>query len=105
MAIKPVKIRAKLKDGAAKIKTLMPHPMETGTRRDSDDNVIPAHYIEQVVCELNGELALSAEWGPSVSKNPYFAFKLHNVKAGDHVKVSWTDNLGESSFGELNLKE
>jgi len=103
MAIKPVKIRGKIKDGIAKIKALMPHPMETGTRRDANDQVIPAHFIEEVVCELNGTMTLKAEWGPSVSKNPYFAFKINSAKPGDVVKISWTDNLGESSSGELTL--
>jgi len=104
MAVKPVKIRGKIKDGVAKIKALMPHPMETGTRRDAKDQVILAHFIEQVVCELNGNITLTAEWGPSVSKNPYFAFKVLDAKPGDTVKITWTDNLGESSSGELTLK-
>lgn len=104
MAIKPVKIRGKIKNGVAKIKALMPHPMETGTRRDANDQIIPAHFIEQVVCELNGNMTLTAEWGASVSKNPYFAFKVLGAKSGDVVKITWTDNQGDSSSGELTLK-
>ena len=103
MAVKPVKIRGKIKDGVAKIKALMPHPMETGTRRDANDIVVPAHYIEQVVCKYNGVVTLTAEWGASVSKNPYFAFKIKGAKPGDVVNISWTDNLGESSQGEITL--
>jgi sulfur-oxidizing protein SoxZ len=101
---KPVKIRAKLKGDVASVKSLMPHPMETGTRKDGDGNIIPAHYIETVTCELNGEAVIVADWGPSVSKNPYFAFKVKGAKSGDTIKVSWTDNLGESSSGETSLK-
>ncbi|MFT5209762.1 MAG: sulfur-oxidizing protein SoxZ [Flavobacterium sp.] len=104
MAVKPVKIRGKIKDGVAKVKALMPHPMETGTRRDANDQVIAAHYIEEVLCEINGIMTLKADWGPSVSKNPYFAFKINDAKPGDVVKISWTDNLGESSSGEITLK-
>jgi len=47
---------------------------------------------------------LTAEWGTSVSKNPYFAFKVKSAKSGDTVKVGWTDNLGNSSEGEIVLK-
>ena len=104
MPTKPVKIRGKIKDGMASIKALMPHPMETGTRRDADGNIIPAHYIEEVICEFNGIVAMTAQWGPSVSKNPYMAFKVRGANPGDVVKISWTDNLGESSLGELTLK-
>jgi sulfur-oxidizing protein SoxZ len=104
MAAKPVKIRGKVKDGVARIKALMPHPMETGTRRDAAGIVIPAHYIEEVVCEHNGNVTMRAEWGPSVSKNPYLSFKINNAKVGDAVRISWTDNMGESSEGEITLK-
>ena len=104
MAAKPVKIRGKVKNGVAKVKALMPHPMETGTRKDADGNAIPAHYIEEVVCEHNGVVTMKAEWGASVSKNPYLSFKINNAKVGDSVKISWTDNLGESSQGEIKLK-
>jgi len=101
---KPVKLRAKLKGDIAAVKSLMPHPMETGTRKGPEGDVIPAHYIETVTCEHNGKPVIQAQWGPSVSKNPYFAFEVAGAKAGDVIKVSWTDNLGESSSGEATLK-
>ncbi len=99
-----VKLRGKVKEGVASIKCLMPHPMETGSRRAEDGSVIPAHYIETVTCELNGEQVMSAQWGPSVSKDPYFAFKIKDAKSGDVVKVTWTDNQGETASGEMTLK-
>ena len=99
-----IKLRGKIKDGVAEIKSLMPHPMETGTRREESGDVVPAHYIEEVVCQHNGENVLRAELGPSISKNPYFAFSVRNVSPGDTISVRWTDNLGESGSGELVLK-
>ena len=45
---KPVKIRAKLKGEVASIKSLMPHPMETGARKDPEGNLVAAHYLETV---------------------------------------------------------
>ena len=35
-----VKIRGKVVNGVANIKSLISHPMETGTRRDPDGNLI-----------------------------------------------------------------
>ena len=98
-----VKIRGKLADGVATIKSLMPHPMETGSRRDPDGNLIPAHYIELVTCFKNDKEIVKAHWGPSVSKNPYFAFKARNAVAGDVIRIAWVDNLGETSSGEMTL--
>ena len=99
-----VKIRGKIKGDVAEIKSLMPHPMETGTRRTPDGELIAAHYIETVTCFKNGNQVMQAQWGPAVSKNPFFAFKVKNSKAGDTIRVTWTDNLGEQGVGELVLK-
>jgi len=104
MAIKPVKIRAKMRGDMAVVKSLMPHPMETGVRKDPDGNLIPAHFIQEVRCEHNGNLVLQADWGASVSKDPYFSFKVAGAKSGDTIKVSWVDNLGQTSSGEATLK-
>ncbi len=104
MATKKIKLRAKIKEGVAQVKCLMPHPMETGVRKTADGSLIPAHYIETVTCEHNGTTVIEAQWGTSVSKDPYFAFKLANAKAGDVIKVSWVDNTSESSSGEITLK-
>ena len=99
-----VKMRGKIKAGIAEVKTLMPHPMETGTRRDADGALIPAHHIETVTCYKNGKQVIVAYWGPAVSKNPFFSFKVKDSVLGDVIKVSWVDNRGERSSGELVLK-
>lgn len=102
---KPIKIRAKLKGDVAEIKALMPHDMESGLRRDAEtDELVAAHYITDVVAEHKGKTVLNAYWGPAVSKNPYIAFSFSGAAAGDTVKVSWTDNLGDSSVTETALK-
>ena len=102
---KPIKIKAKVKNGVASIKALMPHEMETGARKDADSGeVIPAHYIKEVVCEHNGKVVMTAYWGTGVSKNPYLSFKIKDAAAGDKIKISWVDNKGETSEGEVEAK-
>ena len=104
MTVKPVKIRGRLKGVITNIKCLMPHPMETGTRRDDAGELIPAHYIRTVTCLHNDSEVMTAHWGPSVSKDPYFSFKIKTASVGDSIKVSWVDNLGETSSGDIVLK-
>ena len=100
-----IRIRAKLKDGVAEVKTLMKHNMETGTRKDDKTGeLVPAHYIKVVSAELNGKPVMTANWGPAISKNPYFSFKIKGAKAGDVVKVSWEDNEGATASVETTLK-
>ena len=103
MDVKPVKIRGRLRGDKAAVKCLMPHPMETGVRKDLDGNKIPAHFIEKVTCTRNGEVFISADWGASVSRDPYFSFVVADAKEGDVIEVSWEDNLGNKSSGAVTL--
>ena len=102
---KPIKIRAKVKGDIAEVKALMPHDMESGRRRDVEtDEIVPAHYITDVVAEHNGDIVLTAYWGTAVSKNPYLAFSFTGAAAGDTIKIRWVDNFGDNSEGEAVFK-
>jgi len=102
---KPIKIRAKVKGDISEVKALMPHDMESGLRRDAETNeLIPAHYITEVVAEHNGEIVMTAYWGTAVSRNPYVSFSFTGGVAGDTIKIHWEDNLGDSSTTEAVLK-
>lgn len=102
---KSMKIRAKAKNGIASVKCLVSHIMETGTRRDSKTGkVVPAHFIEEVVCKNNGKVVMTANWGPAVSKDPYLSFKFKGATKGDTVTISWRDNKGESQSADAKMK-
>jgi sulfur-oxidizing protein SoxZ len=104
MAKKKIRIRAKMKEDVAEIKTLMSHPMETGFRKNKKTgNKIPAHFIKEVVCEHKGNTVLVATWGVAIAKNPYLSFKLKNTAKGDMIKISWTDNKGENASAEAKI--
>lgn len=96
-----IKMRAKLNDGVTEIKAIMSHPMETGRRKDDHDRLIPPHFIQLVNVSLNGRVALEAQWGTGVSKNPYLTSYLTNAQVGDIVKLTWYDNLGNSESQEI----
>ncbi|MDH5453359.1 MAG: thiosulfate oxidation carrier complex protein SoxZ [Paracoccaceae bacterium] len=94
---KSIKIRAKLEGAETTVKCLMTHPMETGLRKDSKTgNLIPAHFISEVVAESGGNTIMSANWSGGISKNPYLSFAFTGGAKGDEVKISWTDNQGGS---------
>jgi sulfur-oxidizing protein SoxZ len=97
-----MKIRAKSKDGVADVKVLITHPMEGGGRKDKDGNPIEAHFIQEVLFDLNGKTALTANLSGGVSKNPYLNVKL-TANAGDKLKVSWVDNKGETDTAEADV--
>ncbi|MEW7977915.1 MAG: thiosulfate oxidation carrier complex protein SoxZ [Candidatus Sedimenticola endophacoides] len=103
MAKKSIKVRAKEKGGEVTVKCLMTHPMETGTRKDSKTGeLIPAHYIQEVNCEVNGTNVMSAQWSGGISKNPYLSFKFKGAK-GDVMSLAWVDNKGESEKADIKV--
>lgn len=97
---KPMKVRARSVDGATDVRVLMRHDMETGLRKNSAGEVIPAHYIQNVTVKHGQRVVLFAQWGAAVSKNPYLAFKFIGGAPGDRVEVTWVDNTGDSRTDE-----
>lgn len=104
MAKKSIRIRAKMKGDVSEVKALMSHPMETGLRKNKKTGKkIPAHFINEVVCEHKGKKVMVASWGVAVSKNPYLSFKFKGAAKGETVTVSWTDNKGGSASADTKI--
>jgi len=99
----PMRIRAQAAGDKATVRVLMSHEMESGQRKDSSGKLVPAHFINEVSASLNGKVVLTAEWGPSVSKNPFMQFIVKGAKAGDKISVSWKDNKGDSRTDEATV--
>ena len=96
----PMRIRAQAAGDKATVRVLMAHEMETGLRKDSAGKTIPAWFVQQVTAQHNGKPVMSAQWGPSVSKNPFLQFNVKGAKAGDKISVTWVDNKGDKRTDE-----
>ena len=96
----PMRIRAQSSGTSATVRVLMRHEMETGQRKDAAGKTIPAWFIQEVVAQHNGKTVMNAQWGPSVSKDPYFQIIVKGAKAGDKITVSWVDNRGDKRTDE-----
>ena len=99
----PMRIRANEAGGVTTVRVLMSHPMEPGTRKDASGNVVPAHYITDVVATHNGKEVLKAQWSGAVSQNPFLSFKFRGGAKGDKVVIKWADNKGESRTDEATI--
>ena len=96
----PTRIRAQAAGGKTVVRMRMSHDMESGQRKDAEGRLIPAWYIQQVTARRNGQVVLSAQWGPSVSKNPYLQFAIRGGQSGDRISITWLDNHGETRTDE-----
>ena len=99
----PMRIRAQAAGDKATVRVLMSHEMETGLRKDSSGAVIPAHFIQEVTVAHNGAEVTTAQWGPSVSKNPFMQLSVKGAKAGDKITITWVDNKGDKRTDEATV--
>lgn len=91
-----IRIRVKLVGDRAEIRALLDHPMETGLRKDPvTEQLVPLHFIKNVVVTINGTVVLETEWAQAIARNPYLQFRVRGAKPGDSVEIEWEDNLGE----------
>jgi sulfur-oxidizing protein SoxZ len=92
-------------DGRVTVKSLFTHVMESGRRLDPNTGEpIPPHYIKEVTCEHGGRTVLKANWGPAVSKNPYFEFQFTGGAAGETIKLSYVDSKGEGAEAQVLIR-
>lgn len=96
----PMKIRAAAKDGVTEVKILMQHEMETGLRKEADGTLVPAWFITEVKAQHLGRTVLEAQFGQSISKNPYLLFRFKGGAAGEKITVRWVDNKGDKREDE-----
>ena len=99
----PMRIRAQAQGDKTTVRVLMSHEMETGQRKDSAGKTVPAWFIQEVSAAHNGKTVMTAQWGPSVAKNPFLQFTLKGAKAGDKIAISWKDNRGDTRSDEATV--
>jgi len=95
----PMRIRATEKDGIVDVKILMKHDMETGLRKDSSGQAIPAWFITHLYVKAQNKEVFRAHFGSAVSKDPFLNFKYQGAK-GDRLMVHWTDTKGDERSDE-----
>ena len=100
-----MKVKAKLKNNITSVRLLAKHPMETGRRiNEETGEKIPAKYIQELTCEYDGRVVFLAQFGKSVSKNPYLKFSFEGGKKGDSLSLRWNDNTGDLEKTDAQIK-
>lgn len=84
------------------IKTLLPHIMESGQRKDKDGKTIPRKIINKFVAEFNGKPVFSATLEPAIAANPYMQF-FAKVDESGTFKFTWTDDDGSVTTAEEKI--
>ena len=96
MSTARIRLPATAKKGETiEIKTLVTHTMESGQRRDAQNNVIPRKILNKFVCSYNGKEVFRAELAPAISANPYMSFFVIATESGT-LDFVWTDDDGST---------
>jgi sulfur-oxidizing protein SoxZ len=101
-----IRLKAYNEKGITVVKALIKHPMarpSSKTDEKGDSITTLGHFIEEVIFEHQGKPVMSALLSGGVSKNPFLAFKFKGGTVGETVKLSWTDNQGESGETEVQI--
>src|ERR1700686_3691535 len=75
------------------VKVLISHPMESGQRRDQLGQTVPRDIINHVICTLDGETVLDADFFPAIAANPFLSFSVVAEKSGT-LALTFTDDHG-----------
>ncbi len=99
-----IRVPSSVKKGEVfEVKSLIPHKMESGQRKDDEGNTIPRFIINEFKATYNGEVVFQADWHPAISENPYMAFPLKVEESGELV-LSWTDDNNETVTETAQIK-
>ncbi len=100
-------VKAKVKNGVAKCKVAISHPMMTYNqakkKTGSADNAL---FITHITGNVNGETVLDVSTSQFFSKNPIFKFefKADNLKKGDKLEIVAVDNKGNKYSKKGKIK-
>ena len=81
------------------LRTMVTHPMEPGTRRDQDDQLVPRNILNAFRAEFEGETVFACDLHPAVSANPFLQFSFAPPRSGT-LRLVWTGDDGSEITAE-----
>ena len=102
-----MKIKAKLKKGVLKVKTLIKHDMITydQAKKKFGDRE-KSNFVFHVTAKVGEAVVYDASTSQFLSKNPILKFqaKGETFKKGDKIEMTWVDRSGASKTGHAKIK-
>ena len=101
MAERKMKVRTRPQDGAVEVLMLVTHPMETGQRVDKKTNQkIPGAFHPAHHAGAQRQGSSGRRYRRRYLRRSAARFSPEERQKGDKVKLSWSDNKGESGSAE-----
>lgn len=99
-----MKIKVKSRDGVAKAKILVKHPMLTYDQAKKKGK--DANFITYLIGKVGDKVVYELSSSQFLSKNPLFKFqfKTDGMKNGDKLEITWNDLSGATVTGDKKIK-
>ncbi len=76
-----------------RVQMVITHPMEPGTRKDAQGNIIPAYHLTKIVVSYNNREVTTINMRGAPSTNPFFAVTAVADQSGT-IRIDYEDNKG-----------
>ena len=102
-----MKIKAKIKKGVLKVKTLIKHDMITydqAAKKFGDKN--KANFVTHITAKVGDKVVYDASTSQFLSKNPIIKFqaKATGMKKGDKLEMTVSQKIGKSKTEKAKIK-
>ena len=85
------------------IKTLIAHPMETGTRRNNDASLVPRFLLHTFEVKFAGREVFRASLHTGTAANPFISFFM-KVSGPGEFEFTWIEDGGAEIIERQALK-
>ena len=85
------------------IKTLIAHPMETGTRRSNDGSLVPRFLLHTFEAKFAGREVFRATLHTGTAANPFISFFM-KVSGPGEFEFTWIEDGGNTTSERHSLK-
>ena len=102
-----MKIKAKIKKGVLKVKTLIKHDMITydqAAKKFGDRN--KANFVTHITAKVGDKVVYDASTSQFLSKNPIIKFqaKAAGIKKGDKIEMTVSQKIGKAKTEKAKIK-
>ncbi|RXJ84024.1 thiosulfate oxidation carrier complex protein SoxZ [Arcobacter sp. CECT 8985] len=96
------RIKAKLRNGVVRVKTLSKHPMLSYVEAERAKK--EANFITYFVAEVNGKVVFEVSTSQFLSKDPYIKFAFTGAQKGDKITITWVDLKGTKVVSNAKIR-
>ena len=86
-----------------RVRAKIPHPMETGWRKDIHGDAVPRNRIHTFVCMFEKQEIFGADLHSGIAKDPYLSFFMRVERSGT-LTATWKADDGATFTAQAEIE-